>query len=225
MPESILIEAPSAPLALSLIERLDGFHAELVPLGGERFHVRVELDGLDGRNRGPMKPLLDSLDRIESWLEVSGLDVAEIHLHDRSYELERRDGSKPLPSVQSELRGVLCQVRTIPPGAGVQVVSVEGELDLHTCPQLVEALKSTDSAQVVLDLTDAPFIDSTTLGLIIDTSKRMRGQDRKLLVVAGNPTVARVLQLTGLDRALAVRPALAETLEAALDGHAARGPE
>jgi anti-anti-sigma factor len=222
VPESILIEAPSAPLALSLIERLNGFHAELVPLGGERFHVRVELDG---RNRGPMKPLLDSLDRIESWLEASGLDLAEIHLHDRSYRLERRDGSKPFPRVQPELRGVLCQVRTIPLGAGVQVVSVEGELDLHTCPQLAQALKSTESAQVVLDLTDALFIDSTTLGIIIDTSQRLRGQGRKLLVVAGNPTVARVLQLTGLDRTLAVRPALAETLEAALDGHVARESE
>jgi len=217
VPESILIEAPSAPLALSLIESFNGFHAELVPLGGGRFQVRVELDG---RNQGPVKRLLDSLDRIESWLEASELDLAEIHLHDRSYKLERRDGSKPLPRVDSELQGVLCQVRTIPLGAGVQVVSVDGELDLHTCSQLEEALESTQSARVVLDLTDAPFIDSTALGLIVDMSKRMARQDRKLLVVAGNPTVARVLQLTGLDRALGVRPALSEALEAALDGHA-----
>ena len=221
MPESILIEAPSAPLALSLIESLNGFHAELVPLGGERFHVRVELDG---RNHGPVKPLLDGLDRIESWLEISGLDLAQIHLHDRAYKLERRDGSKPLPRVRSELQGVLCQVRTIPLGAGVQVVSVDGELDLHTCSQLAEALESTESARVVLDLTDAPFIDSTALGLIVDMSKRMARQDRKLTVVAGNPTVARVLQLTGLDQALGVRPALSEALEVALDGHGPRSP-
>jgi anti-sigma B factor antagonist len=222
VPESILIEAPSAPLALSLIESLNGFHAELVPLGGERFHVRVELDG---RNHGPVKPLLDSLDRIESWLENSGLDLAEIHLHDRSYKLERRDGMKPLPRVDSELRGVLCQVRTIPLGAGVQVVSVDGELDLHTASQLAEALESTESARVVLDLTDAPFIDSTALGLIVDVSKRMGKQDRKLLVVAGNPTVARVLQLTGLDRTLAVRAVLAEALEFALNGHGPAEPK
>jgi anti-anti-sigma factor len=214
--ESLLIEAPSAPLALSLIERLDGFHAELVPLGEKRFHVRVELDG---RNHGSVKPLLDSLDRIESWLDASGLDLAEIHMHDRSYKLERRDGSKPLPRVDSELRGVLCQVRTIPLGAGVQVVSVEGELDLHTSSQLEEALESTDSPKVVLDLTDAPFIDSTALGVIVDVSKRMERQNRMLLVVAGNPTVARVLELTGLDHTLGVRRVLSEALEAALDGH------
>jgi anti-sigma B factor antagonist len=220
--ESILIEAPSAPLALSLIETLNGFHAELVPLGGERFHVRVELDG---RNHGQVKPLLDSLDRIESWLEISGLDLAEIHLHDRSYRLERRDGTKLLPRVDSELQGVLCQVRTIPLGAGVQVVSVDGELDLHTSSQLEEALESTESAKVVLDLTDAPFIDSTALGLIVDVSKRMGKQDRKLFVVAGNPNVSKLLQITGLDRTLAVRSALGEALEVALDGHGPREPK
>jgi anti-sigma B factor antagonist len=220
--ESILIEAPSAPLALSLIESLNGFHAELVPLGGERFHVRVELDG---RNHGQVKPLLDSLDRIESWLDISGLDLAEIHLHDRSYKLERRDGTKPLPRVDSELQGVLCQVRTIPLGASVQVVSVDGELDLHTSSQLEEALESTESARVVLDLTDAPFIDSTALGLIVDVSKRMGKQDRKLLVVAGNPNVAKVLKITGLDRTLAVRFVLAEALELALDGHGPGQPK
>lgn len=126
MTESLLIEAPSAPLALTLIERLDGFHAELVPLGGERFQVRVELDG---RNQGPLRPLLDSLDRIEGWLETSGVDLTEIHLNDRSYKLERGNGAPLLPRTDSELQGLLSKVRTIQIGAGVQVVSVEGELD------------------------------------------------------------------------------------------------
>jgi anti-sigma B factor antagonist len=215
VPESLLIEAPSAPLALTLIERLDGFHAELVPLGGERFQVRVELDG---RSQGSARPLLESLDRIESWLETSGLDLAEVHLDDRSYKLERPNGIPLLPRDDSELRGLLCQVRTIPIGAGVQVVSVDGELDLHTASQLEEALASTDCPSVVLDLTDAPFMDSTALAVIVDAAKRMSGQDRKLRVAAGNPAVSRVLQITGLDRSLAVRSSLSEALEVTLDG-------
>src|ERR671925_397458 len=97
VPESLLIESPSALQALALI---------------------------------------DPLDRIERWLEDSDLDLAEIHLNGRSYRLERRDGLPLLPRVDSELRGLLCQVRTIPLGAGVQVVSVEGELDLHSSPLL-----------------------------------------------------------------------------------------
>jgi anti-anti-sigma factor len=213
--ESLLIEAPSAPLALTLIERLDGFHAELVPLGDERFQVRVELDG---RNQGALRPLLDSLDRIESWLETSGVDLAEIQLNDRTYKLERRNGTPLLPGTDSELRGLLCQVRTIPIGAGVQVVSVEGELDLHTSSQLEEALASTDSRCVVLDLTEAPFIDSTALAVIVDVARRMSRQDRKLLPVAGNPAVSRVFEITGLGRTLGVRSSLHEAIEASMDG-------
>jgi anti-sigma B factor antagonist len=219
VPESLFIEAPSAPLALTLIERLYGFHAELVPLGGERFQVRVELDG---RSQGPVKPLFDSLDRIESWLETSGLDLTEIRLDDRSYKLERRNGMPLLPRADAELQRLL-RVRRIPIGAGVQVVSVDGELDLHTAPQLEQALDSTECSRVVLDLTDAPFMDSTALAVILDVAKRMSGQDRKLLVVAGNPAVSRVLEITGLDRILAVRRSLSDALEATLDGVAGNG--
>ena len=215
MTESLLIEAPSAPLALTLIERLDGFHAELVPLGGERFQVRVELDG---RNQGPLRPLLDSLDRIEGWLDSSGVDLTEIHLNDRSYKLERGNGAPLLPRTDSELQGLFSKVRTIPIGAGVQVVSVEGELDLHTSSQLEEALTSTDSSQVVLDLTETPFMDSSALAVIVDVAKRMGVQGRKLLLVAGNPAVTRVLEITGFDRTLAVCSSLPEALEASVDG-------
>jgi anti-anti-sigma factor len=109
-------------------------------------------------------------------------------------------------------------VRTIPIGAGVQVVSVEGELDLHTSPQLEEALASTDSSHVVLDLTDAPFMDSTVLAVVVDVAQRMSKQDRKLLVVAGNTAVSRVLEIMGFDRTLAVRSSLSEALEASMDG-------
>ena len=109
-------------------------------------------------------------------------------------------------------------MRTIPIGAGVQVVSVEGELDLHTSSQLEEALTSTDSRQVVLDLTETPFMDSTALAVVVDVAKRMGGQGRKLLLVAGNPAVTRVLEITGFDRTLAVCSSLPEALEASVDG-------
>ena len=185
-----------------------------MPLGNERFQVRVELDG----RKGAMQPLLDSLDRIESWLETSGVDLAEIHLNDRTHKLERRNGTTLLPGTDSELQGLLCQVRTIAIGAGVQVVSVDGELDLHTSSQLEEALASTDSRCVVLDLTEAPFMDSTALAAIVDVAKRMSRQDRKLLPVAGNPAVSRVFEITGLGRTLGVRSSLHEAIEASMDG-------
>jgi len=213
VPESLHIEAPSAPLALSLIERLNGFHAEVVPCGDERFQVRVDLDGRSGSDRA----LLDSLERVERWLESSELDFVEVHLDGRSYRLARRDGKPPLRT-PTEVDGLVVRMRTVPLGPGVQVVSAEGDLDLHNTTQLEEALESTDHPRVILDLTEVPFIDSTALGTIVASTKSMRSQGRELLVVAGNPAVARVLSITGLERVFSVHPSLAEAITSALDG-------
>jgi anti-sigma B factor antagonist len=213
VPESLHIEAPSAALALALIESLDGFHSELVPSGGEHFQVRVDLDGRAGANRA----LLDSLDRVERWLESSGLDLAEIRLDGRAYCLERTNGV-PHPPRVNDLDGLVFRTRTIPLGAGVQVVSAEGELDLHTAPQLDEALRSTSRPRVVLDVTDVPFLDSTALGVIVAAQKRMQAEGGQLVVAAGNPTVLRVLSITGLDCSLTIRTSLSEAMQSALDG-------
>lgn len=214
MPESLRIEAPSASLALTLIELLNSFHAEVVPCGGERFQVRVDLDGPAGADRR----LLDSLSRVEQWLESSGLPLAEIHLNGRSYRLERRDGSSLPPRANTEMDGLVFRTKTILLGTGVQVISSEGELDLHTASQLEEALRSTECSHVILDLTDVPFIDSNALGAIAAATKRMRAQGRKLIVATGNPTVTRVLSITGLDQSLNIRPLLADAIASALDG-------
>lgn len=214
MPESLHIETPSAPLALALIERLNGFHAEVVPCGDEdeRFQVRVDLEGRSGADRA----LLDSLDRIERWLESSDLDLAEVHLNGRSYRLERRNGKPPIQT-HAEVDGLVFRMRTVPLGAGVQVLSAEGDLDLHTAAQLGEALESTDHSRVILDLTEVPFVDSTALGTIVASTKKMRAQQRELSVVAGNPVVARALSITGLDRVFSVHRSLAEAITSALD--------
>ena len=94
VPESIRIEAPSAPLALSLIEHLDGFHSEVVPADSERFEVSVEVDG---RRRSRPRAARQPRSRVGRWLESSGLDLVEVQLNGRSYGFERRDRTKIPP--------------------------------------------------------------------------------------------------------------------------------
>jgi anti-sigma B factor antagonist len=213
LPESLRIDLPTASLALSLLSRLEDFRAEVVPLGSERYQVLVELDGgpgADDRTR-------ESLALIESWLKSTGLNVAEIHLDGRPSRLERRNGS-PLRSLENpEPVGLVCRVKTIALGANVQVVSAEGEVDLHTAPQLGELLRSVESGDVILDLTEAAFIDSTTLNILMVSDRRLRAEGRQFAIAAGNPTVARLFEITGLDRALDVHRTLAEAIESVLE--------
>ena len=212
MPESIRIDLPTASLALSLLERLEDFRAEVLPLGGRCYQVLVELDngtGADDRAR-------EGIARIESWLQSTGLNLAEIHLDDRPSRLERRDGS-PLRSLDTPSEGLVCRVKTIAIGADVRVVSAEGEIDLHTAPQLDELLRSLDADRVILDLTEASFVDSTTVSVMVATDRRLHDEGKEFSIAAGNPTVARLFEITGLDHALDVHRTLAEAIESALE--------
>ena len=212
MPESLRIDLPTASMALSLLERLEDFRAEVLPLGGRRYQVLVELDDgprADDRAR-------EGIARIESWLESTGLNPAEIHLDDRPSRLERRDGS-PLRSLDTPSEGLVCRVKTIAIGTDVRVVSAEGEIDLHTAPQLDELLRSLEADHVILDLTEAAFVDSTTLTIIVATDKRILDQGGHLSIAAGNPTVARLFEITGLDQAVDVHRTLADAIESVLE--------
>jgi len=199
-------------LALALLERLAEFRAEVVPMDGKGYQVLVDLDGGPGADDRAREALAE----IESWVESAGVNPAEISLNDRPYRHARPDVT-PLRSRDTpESVGLVCRIRTIVLGAGVQVVSVEGELDLHNAPQLDELLRSTDADHVILDLTEAPFVDSTTIGVVVAEAKRMAGQDRQLSLVAGNRAVTRLLAITGLDAVLDVQQTLPEAVESAL---------
>ena len=212
MSESLQIEVPTAASAVGLVDRLDGFPVELVTLSDDRFQVQIDL-GQDGQ-----RTILDVISRVEDWLESTNILLADIRLDGRSYRLERPNGLALLPSVRpSELEGLVCQVKAIPLGAGVQVVSVEGELDLQTAPELEQILRTTDLPCVIVDLTEVPFLDSTALGVLLAATRKMEKNGRRLLVAAGSPAVARTLTISGLARTLDVHDSLAEAITAALD--------
>jgi anti-anti-sigma factor len=93
-------------------------------------------------------------------------------------------------------------------GDSMTVVSVHGELDLNAAEELREAISTgSEAPRVVIDLVGTTFIDSTALGVI---SGAARGAD--LTVVASDPRIIRILQLTGLDRSIRVERSLAEAI-------------
>jgi anti-sigma B factor antagonist len=57
---------------------------------------------------------------------------------------------------------------------------------------------------IVVDLSDVPFFDSTALGVLVAGMKRLRATRRQLRLVAPRAEVRRLLELTLLDRVLAV---------------------
>ena len=89
------------------------------------------------------------------------------------------------------------------PSAGRAIVAVSGELDLYAAPDTREALDGAldeGATEVVVDLTDVDFIDSSGLACIVNVARRLGESGGRLVVVNRHPAVARTLQLTRLDR-------------------------
>jgi anti-sigma B factor antagonist len=106
------------------------------------------------------------------------------------------------------------------------VVTVHGELDLETAPELrralIEAIDDHPGSPLVVDLEGVDFIDSAGLGVLVGGLKRARDRGGDVLLVATGQNVVRVLELTGLTRAFEIHPSRAAALSAG-PGRGGRG--
>jgi anti-sigma B factor antagonist len=104
----------------------------------------------------------------------------------------------------------------------VATVVVSGELDLATAPRLSAAVaEHGDAKLLVLDMTATTFIDSTGVTALLHADRRSLGSGSRLVVVAGDGAVRRVLELCELDGRLTIvsdRPAPAAEPSASTDG-------
>jgi anti-sigma B factor antagonist len=99
---------------------------------------------------------------------------------------------------------------------GAAVVRLAGELDLHTAEEVRETLLELADelpSRLVLDFAAVDFVDSTVLGVLVETRSRLRPHGRLLLVAPGLET-ARALEISGLDRHLPVHASVDDALAA-----------
>jgi anti-sigma B factor antagonist len=97
------------------------------------------------------------------------------------------------------------------------VVSVSGELDLASGPELeseLDRLAGPETKLVVIDLRKLDFMDSTGLSIIVRAHQRMAGEGCEMGLVKGSQQVQRLLDLTGV----ADRLRLVDTPEELLNG-------
>ncbi len=82
---------------------------------------------------------------------------------------------------------------------GVRVVSVSGEIDLATAPQVSSALSARDDGEtaLVLDLRDTTFLDSSGIRVLVQAHRAGTTEDVPFSV-AGSPPVLDLLETTGV---------------------------
>ena len=87
---------------------------------------------------------------------------------------------------------------------GWAVLTVSGEIDIATAPSLRERLHgllAEGKQQIVVDLDDVGFLDSTALGVLVGVLKRARGEGGEVRIVCTQPRVRKVFEITRLDSA------------------------
>ena len=113
-------------------------------------------------------------------------------------------------------------IRDMPPGPRVEhvdemvIVTLSGELDAYDAPALRASFHEVvdkGPAVIVLDLTAVSFLDSTVLGTIVGLLRRVREAGGELRTVLPETTARRIFEITGLDKALDVRPGREQALE------------
>src|SRR4051794_6393862 len=99
---------------------------------------------------------------------------------------------------------------------GVEVISVRGELDLSTAPDLerpLEEVLERGEGPLLVDLSECEFIDSTGIAVIVRAWQRLEGSSgRGLMICSYNDQVRRVLDITGLDLSIPVHRTRDEAL-------------
>jgi anti-sigma B factor antagonist len=107
------------------------------------------------------------------------------------------------------------EVRHWEAGAHAHVVTASGELDLNAAPALRETLvrlAGLDRIDLVVDMSEATFVDSTVIGVLVGRLKALREVGGSMSLVCGNENVLRTFEVGGIERAFVIHGTLAEAL-------------
>jgi anti-anti-sigma factor len=102
-----------------------------------------------------------------------------------------------------------------PDVAGAVVIELAGELDLAVCPRLrtlVDEATADGPETLVIDVTEVAFMDSSVLREFLRGHRAVEDAGGRIVVAGAQPTVRRLLELTGTAEMFA----LADSLDAAL---------
>ena len=104
---------------------------------------------------------------------------------------------------------------------GIEIVDVEGEIDISTAPRLRELLidlVSKTNYQLVVNLDKVGFLDSTGLGVLVGGLRRVRVHDGSLDLVCARERILRIFRVTGLTEVFDIYETVDQAI-AARKGH------
>lgn len=91
--------------------------------------------------------------------------------------------------------------------AGKTVVAVGGEIDVYTAPKLRDKISELVSGGVydlVVDMEEVEFLDSTGLGVLVGGLKKVRAHDGSLELICTQDRLLKIFRITGLAKVFVI---------------------
>jgi anti-sigma B factor antagonist len=98
---------------------------------------------------------------------------------------------------------------------GIEIVDVEGEIDVYTAPRLRELLidlVNNGNHQIVVNMEKVEFLDSTGLGVLVGGLKRVRAHDGSLDLVCTQERILKIFRITGLTKVFGIHDSVDEAI-------------
>jgi anti-sigma B factor antagonist len=97
------------------------------------------------------------------------------------------------------------------------VLHCRGEIDVASAPELhalLADLVGQGPETLVIDMSAVSFIDSSGLGVLVSAEKDMRMTGHGLRLVAPQPQIERLLEMTGLNEVFTVVSSMSDAVTA-----------
>ncbi len=99
----------------------------------------------------------------------------------------------------------------------IPVVSIVGDIDLETSPQLRDFLKpksSSKTPRLLLDFSGVNYIDSSGLATLIEYFQAVQGFKGRLALASLSPRVKNVFEIVRLEQIFSIHPDVPSALAA-----------
>jgi len=84
---------------------------------------------------------------------------------------------------------------------GIVLLSLDGEVDVYTAPKLKSRLidlVDQGKFKIIVDLEKVDFMDSSGLGVLVGSLKRVRSHDGTIALVCTQENILKIFRITGL---------------------------
>ncbi len=91
--------------------------------------------------------------------------------------------------------------------SGRTIVAVGGEIDVYTAPKLrdkITELVAEGHHELVIDMENVDFLDSTGLGVLVGGLKKVRAHDGSMELICSQDRLLKIFRITGLAKVFTI---------------------